>query len=220
LLKEKIRNLLGNTHSAKLNKIKKLVESITQATYARSNFNSKQLANCLNKIEAESNRLRAQASEYSDYSLKTETWAQGATLASYAERLATYLANTDLIAEEEKATKLWAQTALSTCSGDHHIVGPAMIASAALNKRTGNHQQANLIYAAVLEDFQGLLEEVEASDAALDENDVAALQTLRDAATELVDLEDVTDEDALAARTINRVDTALTTKTNVQHLHH
>jgi len=186
-----------------------LVESITLTAYVNSSFNLKQLTTCLNRIEAESNRLRAQASEYADYSLKTETWAQGIALASYTEHLSKYLSNTDLIAEEEKATKLWAQTALSTCSGDHHVVGSAMIANAALYERLGNHKQAKLIYAAVLEDFQTMLKEIEASKATTNDNDVTALQALKKAATKLVDLEEVTEEDALAAESIKRINNLL-----------
>jgi len=190
VITEKIKAWLSKSSSAKLNKIKKQVGAITRDAQPISTKTTQHLTQCLRLMEAESTRLRAQATEYTDYSLKGETWAQGVALASYAQALATHLSNTELRAEEEQATKLWAQTALSTCSRDHHIVGPAMIANAAFYERAGNKHQAQLIYAAVLEDFQAVLEEVEESEAALDDTDITALQALKDAATKLIDLEE------------------------------
>ena len=206
---EKIKSLLGKSNKSKVDKVKKLVDDIQKKDNLDSAKHSKQLNQCLDSMEEQVLRIRTQANDYPNYSIKTDTWIEGVALANYAEVLAGFLSNKDSLLEQERATKLWAQTTLSVCSHYHHLVGPAMIASASISERTGKLEYAEAVYGAVLEDFQPVLEEAELEETEPDEDTLTALHSLATAATRLLELNEVEVVHSLAEQTLRRIESVL-----------
>ncbi len=203
---KKIKALLRKSNKAKVDRVKKLVDQILKHDPLDRAKHSKQLSHCLDAMEEQATRIRAQANDYPSYSLKADSWIEGVALSNYAEVLARFLSDKDFLPEQDRATKLWAQTTLSVSSRDHHLIGPAMIAAAAISERTGQLDYAEAVYSAVLDDFQPLLEEAEMEDTELDQDTLIALQSLRTAATTLVKPDTATQANPLAMETLRRID--------------
>lgn len=205
MLIDKIKILLGKSNKSKVNSIKKLVDEILKNDRPDPAKNSHQLNQCLDSMEEQVNRIRDQANDYPNYSIKAETWAEGVALSNHAEALAKFLANKGFITEQERATKLWAQTTLSVCSHYHHLVGPAMIASASISETTGKLDYAKAVYGGVLEDFQSVLEAIELDETEPDEDSLTALQSLNIAAARLLELDSGAGLSSLATETQSRI---------------
>lgn len=186
-----------------------LVDEILKNDQLEPTKHSKRLNQCLDSMEEQIIRIHAQANDYPNYSIKADTWVEGLALANYAEVLANFLSNKDFLAEQERATKLWAQTTLSVCSHYHHLVGPAMIASASISERTGKLDYAEAVYGAVLKDFQSVLEEAELDDTEPDEDNLAALHSLKTAAARLIEVDAATGANSLATKTLSRIESVL-----------
>jgi hypothetical protein len=192
--------------SSKVAELEEIVDAILNMDSATLQQNINLLDSCLKLMEFEVLRVDEQAASYPDCPIKAGVWMDGATLADCGEALAGYLSDKDLLAQQAKATDLWTCATLSVCSHYHHLVGPAMIANAAINERTGNIEYSKTAYSSILQDFECILELVEASgEHPVDENAIA-LESLKAAATRLVELDELTGNNGKAPDILQRID--------------
>ena len=205
MLIDKIKNLLGKSSKSKIDRVKNLVDEILKIEQLDPANNGEQLNQCLDAMEEQTNRIREQANDYPNYSIKADIWIEGLALANYAEVLANFLEDKNFLAEQERTTNLWAKITLSVCSHYHHLVGPAMIASASISEKTGKLDYAKAVYGAVLKDFQTILENIELDDTEPDEDNLTAINSLNTAATRLMELDAATDVHPLAKETQSRI---------------
>jgi len=177
------------------------------------------LGECLRLMDTEIARVKKQASGYpGNGSINAIVWFDGFTLANYCKNLADFLSTKDFLNEQLQATGLWVKATLSVCSHYHHMVGPAMIAYAEVNEHAGNKEVAKAYCAAVFKDFKCILKSAEEKGAKPVGDDLIALQSLKSAATMLVNLEDKSELQKSASKILSRIDNVmLKTPNNTKH---
>lgn len=128
------------------------------------------------------------ANGYPNGTISVEVWFAGYGIAALAERLTGYFKAAGWLGNEANAANLWAKATLSVCSHYHHMVGPAMLASADCAERQGKPDEAMRSYNAVVADFAWLSDEWADETEAPPEEQRLALACLKTAAERLIAL--------------------------------
>jgi hypothetical protein len=129
------------------------------------------------------------ANGYPNGTISAAVWFAGYGIAALAERLTGYFKAAGWLGNEANAANLWAKATLSVCSHYHHMVGPAMLASADCAERQGKPDEAVRSYSAVVADFAWLSDEWIEETAAPPEDQRLALSCLKTAAERLIALD-------------------------------
>ncbi len=171
--------------------VKGLVENLLAQDHSSRSERSAQdpkIIAVLERLDKEIESVAQQAKGYyPDGTISALVWLRGAGYANLCRRLTLHLRDADWLLREENASALWAKATLAVCSHYHHLVGPAMLANADCQERLGDTHKAVQMYRAVVGDFEFLLDE-DYSDAALDEDERTAIESLRTAADRLLAL--------------------------------
>lgn len=133
--------------------------------------------------------IKDNANGYPNGTISVEVWFAGYGIAALAERLICYFKTAGWLDNEANAANLWAKATLSVCSHYHHMVGPAMLASADCAERQGKQDEAMRSYNAVVADFTWLSDEWSQETEAPPEDQRVALSCLKTAAERLIALD-------------------------------
>ncbi|MEO0586415.1 MAG: hypothetical protein AAF078_02135 [Planctomycetota bacterium] len=112
-------------------------------------------------------------------------WMNGAGYGVLGASLTEHFRHADWLAIELRASKIWVNAVLAVNSHYHHLVGPAMIACADAQGRSGHADARAEMFRAVVLDFAFLVDDLE-PDIELEETEVVSLQSLRTAAAGLL----------------------------------
>lgn len=202
---EKVKSLLRKAKTSKVEDLKFRLEKILDMSEAELVKSREELDACLDIMESEVKRIHSQANGYPNSTIAGDVWFDGAALASYGESLAGFLSDKNFLNEQAKATNLWTGAVLSVCSHYHHMVGPAMIANADINERIGNIEYTKTAYSGVLQDFECILEYAEEEEYRPEGDDLVALKSLEVAACKLIELNELSGVNAVAASILERI---------------
>jgi hypothetical protein len=133
--------------------------------------------------------IEENANSYPNGTISTDVWFAGYGIAALAERLTGHFKAAGWLGNEANAANLWAKSTLSVCSHYHHMVGPAMLASADCAERQGKPDEAMRSYNAVVADFAWLSDEWNQETAAPPGDQRLALSCLKTAAERLIALD-------------------------------
>lgn len=125
------------------------------------------------------------AGEYPEGVISGDAWMTGANYASHGEALTNHFAENGWLKHEANATSLWVQATLAVCSHYHHMVGPAMNASADCCRRLGDIDRAVQMWSAVVQDFALLLDEYDDDPSGPNEDDRVSIESLRESCISL-----------------------------------
>jgi hypothetical protein len=202
---KKIKSLFVKPQVSKIGDIKSFMQEIMDFDESALLNERAKLVNCLELMENEVKRVRSQANGYPRSTISGDVWFDGFSLASMGEALANHLSDKDFLEEQSVATNIWTGAVLSVCSHYHHMVGPAMIANASINEKTGNINYSKTAYGAVLNDFECILEYAEEYEYRPEGEDLVALQALQTACEKLVQLRELSGVNAKAPEILNRI---------------
>lgn len=133
---------------------------------------------CLSYMEEQSIRIKKESNGYPEKAMSAEVWMDGYLLINSSEALVFFLSDKPYVKEEARATKIWLDTVLSICPHYHHLVGPAMIASASVAIKIGDIEYAKKAYSAVITDFLEVLESAEKEQGCLNKDDEVSINSL------------------------------------------
>ncbi|WP_444997130.1 hypothetical protein [Aliikangiella sp. IMCC44359] len=201
----KLKSLFSKTEPSRVEELKSCIDDILKMQEADLTDNKEKLSHCLELMEKEVKRVKAQSNGYPNSTIAGDVWFDGAALANLGEALAYFLSDKDFLEEQSKATNLWTGAVLSVCSHYHHMVGPAMIANASINEKTGNIEYSKTAYSAVLQDFECILEYSEEDDFKPEGDDEVALQSLQTACNRLVELDELSGVNSKAPELLKRI---------------
>lgn len=212
MLLQRIKSIFGSRTSeaptlisSNIETIKGQIETLSAKDEAALHQSIDELDECLRLMEIEVYRIRDKAKGYPNSVMSGDVWFDGAALANYGEFLAHFLEGKALLKQQAKATNMWTGAVLSVCSHYRHMVGPAMIANAAISEKTGHLAYAKKAYSAVLQDFESVLDAYEDLEYAPEDEDRVSLTSLKAAAQRLVELGEVSGVNASAPAILEKV---------------
>ncbi|MEM7558833.1 MAG: hypothetical protein AAF394_06890, partial [Planctomycetota bacterium] len=131
----------------------------------------------LKEIQADIGKVEEAAGDYPSEVISGGAWMAGAEYATHAKALTSHFAEQGWLKHEANASGLWVRATLAVCSHYHHMVGPAMIASADCCWRLGETETAIGMWTGVVLDFAFLLDNCDD----IDEEQWSAVESLREA---------------------------------------
>jgi hypothetical protein len=140
----------------------------------------------LKRLDAEIHTVQQRANGYPSNPISADVWLSGAGYGNLASELTRHFKNAGWLQREEIASSLWAKATLAVCSHYHHMVGPAMLASADCQDRLGNTERSWPMYAAVVRDFAFLLDDWDNEIEGPMEDDRLAIESLLTATERLL----------------------------------
>lgn len=187
-----IRQLLKTTPAADdFGRVKSAVEEILGldlSTREAQNKHLRLVSSAFELLGSAISGVRKSANGYPSQPISAAVWINGAGLGQLSYALTQHLKNAGWLAQEERASALWAQATLAVCSHYHHLVGPAMLSNADCQERLGNKERASQLYASVAADFAFLVEDWFNENESPPEEELIAIKSLQTATRRLLAL--------------------------------